>query len=269
MIIFGAIYVAEEVGSIWATLISIILIASRMNILALLVHEQAHFLGFCGKWADLFTNMIAAYPLLVLTVGDYAKVHLAHHKFYFSEEDPDLKRKSGPDWTFPMTSWNLAKLLLSDMTGLSIVQLIRGKRANTEVFNRPHTIPKWARPAYLLGMLGLITFLGVWGLFLVYWIVPLLFVFPMIVRLGAITEHVYVPGGNVAETSPLVILQWYEKLLLPNLNFAMHPYHHWHPGVAWCHLPDLHQIYIHEGLVNEANVFHGYAHYLRHIQTVR
>ncbi|MBT9614421.1 MAG: fatty acid desaturase [Burkholderiales bacterium] len=268
-IIFGSIYAAEQIGALWATLIAIFLVASRMNILGLLVHEQAHFLGFRGKWADLIANMLTAYPLMVLTIEGYAKVHLSHHRFYFTDKDPDLQRKSGPDWTFPMPGWHLAKLFLSDITGLSIVKLVRGKRLEANVFHRPHPIPKWVRPAFILGILGLITVFGAWKLFLIYWLIPLLFVFPVIVRLGAIAEHVYIPGGDVAETSPLLIQQWYEKLLLPNLNFAMHPYHHWYPGVAWCHLPDIHRIYQRAGWVNEANVFHGYAHYLRHLQTAQ
>jgi fatty acid desaturase len=266
-IIFGSIYAAERIGSLWATLFAVFLIASRINILALLVHEQAHYLGLRGRWADLIANLITAYPLMVLTVDGYAKVHLSHHRWYFTDRDPDLKRKSGPEWTFGMPRWHLAKLFLSDITGLSVIKLVRGKRLDAELFPRPHPIPKWIRPAFLLVELGLVTYFGLWKIFLIYWIIPLLFIFPVIVRLGAITEHVYVPGGDVAETSPLLIQQWYEKLLLPNLNFAMHPYHHWHPGVAWCHLPDLHRIYQREGLVDEQNVFRGYAHYLKHIQS--
>lgn len=266
IVIFGAVYLAVQADTWWATLLAIFVVATRMNILGLLVHEQAHFLGFRGKWADLLANSLTAYPLMLLTIEGYAKVHLSHHKYYFSDRDPDLARKSGPDWTFPMPWSRLLKLFLADFTGLSIIKLVKGKRLDADVFHRPHPLPQWVRPAFILGILALVTYFGVWKLFAIYWLVPLLFVFPTIVRLGAISEHVYVPGGTVAETTPLLIQQWYEKLLLPNLNFAMHPYHHWHPAVAWCNLPKVHQIYQREGLVNESNVFHGYVHYIRHLQ---
>ena len=266
-VIAGAIYAAEQIGTFWATAIAVLLVASRQNILALLIHEQAHFLGFRGRWADVAANLITAYPLLVITIEGYAKVHLCHHRYYFTEKDPDLSRKSGPDWTFPMSGWHLARLFFSDFTGISILQLIRGKRSDVAVFRRPHPSPKWLRPVFILVLAILITQFGAWKLFAIYWLIPLLFIFPAIVRLGAIAEHVYIPGGDVATTSPLIIQRWYERLLLPNLNFAMHPYHHWHPGVAWCHLPDVHRIYQREGLVHEANLFHGYAHYLRYLQS--
>lgn len=268
-VIFAAVCVAELTGTLWATGIAILIVATRMNILGLLVHEQAHFLGMRGRFADLAANMMAAYPLLLLSIEGYARVHLSHHRWYFTEKDPDLKRKSGPDWTFPMPGSRLVALFFADITGLSIIKLVRGKRLDSGVFPRPHPIPSWVHPCFVLTVFGVVTYFAAWKLFLIYWIVPLIFVFPAIVRLGAITEHVYVPGAGVAETSPLLIQKWYEKLLLPNLNFTMHLYHHWHPGVAWCHLPDVHRIYVREGKVNEAHIFRGYLHYLRHLQTVR
>ena len=266
-VILSAVYMAEQIGTLWSTAIAIFLIASRQNILALLIHEQAHFLGFRGKWADLKANIMTAYPLLFVTVEGYAKVHLSHHRDYFTEKDPDLHRKSGPDWTFPMSRWHMTRLFLMDLSGLTLIQLVRGKRIDSDVFRRPHPIPKWVRPIFIICVFALIAYFGAWKLFAIYWLIPLIFVFPAIVRLGAISEHVYIPKGTITETSPLIIQRWYEKLLLPNLNFTMHPYHHWHPGVAWIHLPQVHRIYQREGLVNEANLFHGYVDYFRFLQT--
>jgi len=88
-----------------------------------------------------------------------------------------------------------------------------------------------------------------------------------IVRLGAVTEHVYnLPGASVNQSSPLIILRWWEKLLLPNLNFTLHSYHHFFPGVAFCNLPKVHAIFEREALVDGKNIFHGYWDYLGYLQ---
>jgi fatty acid desaturase len=263
---------AVQASSIWATALAVLIIATRFNILALLVHEQVHFLGLRGRYGDLVANLLAAYPLLGVTVQDYAKVHLSHHKYYFTERDPDFLRKSGPDWTFPMEPRHLAKLFVSDLLGLSFLRLIRGKRVDEgdDLFRRPYPVARWVRPAYFLVVAAVLTYAGIWHLFLLYWLVPLVTVFPVIVRLGAISEHIYgLPGASVPESSPLIVLRWWEKLLLPNLNFTLHVYHHYFPGVAHNNLPKVHEIFRREGLVNEKNVFHGYWAYLTYLQTPR
>jgi fatty acid desaturase len=114
---------------------------------------------------------------------------------------------------------------------------------------------------------AVLTYAGMWEVFLVYWVLPLVTVLPVIVRLGAITEHIYdLPGASVIESSPLMLQKWWEKLLLPNLNFSLHPYHHYYPGVACLNLPKVHTVFARENLVNEKNVFHGYWDYLKYLQ---
>lgn len=221
-----------------------------------------------GQYGDLIADLLVAYPLLGITVENYAKVHLSHHKFYFTQKDPDYLRKAGMDWTFPMSSIRVAKLFLSDILGLSFIKLLKGKRLEkTKFFKRPHPSPKWLRSIFYLVMATLLTYAEVWHIFLLYWVLPLLTVFPVIVRLGAISEHVYnLPGASVIESSPLILQKWWEKLLLPNLNFTLHTYHHFYPGVAYINLPKVHEIFKREKLVNEKNIFHGYWAYLKYLQ---
>lgn len=270
-VIIVMIALSTHVDNVWISLLTIIIVATRFNIFALLVHEQVHFLGLRGRYGDLIADLLVAYPLLGVTVENYAKVHLSHHKFYFTERDPDYLRKAGMDWTFPMSSIRLAKLFLSDILGLSFIKLLKGKRLEkTNFFKRPHPSPKWLRPVFYSVTAALLTYAGAWHTFLLYWVLPLLTVFPVIVRLGAISEHVYnLPGASVIESSPLILLKWWEKILLPNLNFTLHTYHHFYPGVAYLNLPKVHEIFKREKLVNEKNVFHGYWAYLKYLQLKR
>lgn len=266
-VILVAIALAEWIGTWWATLLAILVIATRQNVLALLVHEQAHCLGFKPPRGDLIANLFAAYPLLFLTVEGYARVHLTHHTHFFTERDPDHLRKSGDDWAIPMSVSRLARLLVRDVLGLNVIRLVRGKKhagAHSASFSRKaHPA---ARPAFLIGLVILLTLTGTWQLFLLYWLLPLLTVFQVIVRWGALAEHQYnLPGATVAESTPLIEPSWLDRLLLPNLNFSLHVYHHDFPGVSASNLPALHRLYREAGLVDEASVFRGNLDYLRFI----
>jgi fatty acid desaturase len=267
-VILGVTALALQMNQIWMSVLAIVIVATRFNILGLLVHEQVHFLGLRGRYGDLIVNLLAAYPLIGLTVENYAGVHLAHHKYFFTEKDPDFLRKSGAEWNFPMPGVQLAKLFLSDLLGLTFIKLLMGKRPDAaHGFRRPHPTPKWVRPVYFLAAAALLTYVGMWLVFLIYWVLPLMTVFPVIVRLGAIAEHIYdLPSASVADASPLMLQKWWEKLLLPNLNFTLHPYHHYYPGVAHCNLPKVHEIFRREKLVIEQNVFHGYWAFLKYLQ---
>jgi fatty acid desaturase len=271
-VIVGAISWALFAQSVWVSTLAVFLVATRQNLLGLLVHEQAHCLAFKARWGDLFVDLTAAKALLVLTVGEYAQVHLSHHRYYFTPKDPDFLRKSGADWTIPMTASRLAKLFLTDLLGLNLVKLLKSKRTtgntgSVTLFPRP-CCPAWVRPAYYLVAAAIFTATGSWHIFLLFWLLPLVTVGQVIVRLGAISEHKYnLPNASVEESSPLIIPVWWEKLLLPNLNFTLHAYHHFFPGIAFCHLPKVHRIFRREGLVNEAHVFHGYLPFLRFMVT--
>lgn len=271
-VIVGAVAWAEQMQAWWATLIAVLLVATRHNVLGLLVHEQAHLLGYRGRFGDLVTNCFAAYPLLVLTVEGYAQVHLAHHRDYFGPTDPDFIRKSGEDWSIPMSRGALARLFVTDLIGLNTIKLISGKTVGLDnpAFARRNRVPGWVRPTYFVTVAGLLTITGAWGLFLLYWVLPIVTVSQVIVRWGALCEHKYnLPGASVAESTPLIILSAWERLLLPNLNFAMHAYHHYFPGVSFSRLPQVHQIFVREGLVDDRYVFHGFASYLRFITRPR
>lgn len=267
-VIIAVIALSIHIDNIWMTLLAIPVIATRFNILGLLVHEQVHQLGLRGRYGDILANILAAYPIGI-TVEDYARVHLSHHKYYFTENDPDFLRKSGPDWTFPMSAWQLTKLLLGDLSGIGFYKILKGKRLeNKQVYNRLYPTPKWLRPVFYITTVSLLTYFGIWPIFLVYWVLPLITFLPLIVRLGAICEHVYGQReAGIIESSPLIILRWWEKLVLPNLNFTLHAYHHFFPGVAWNNLPKIHKIYQRENLVNEGAVFYGYLPYLKYLQS--
>ena len=247
------------------TLLCAFLVATRQMALALLLHEQVHRLGWRSKYADWIINVFAVFPLFVTTVEDYAKVHLSHHKYCFTKDDPDFIRKSGPEWTFPMTRRQLAGIVLRDLAGMNVIRLIRGKKAHaTAEFTRRHPTPQWLRIGFFVSVAALLTVVGGWTTFLVYWVLPLLTVTQVLVRWVAVSEHEYnIDNGAMHETTPLLQLTWWQKIVFPDLNFGLHVYHHMHPGVSFGNLPKVHAIYKREELVDDSAIFYGQGAYLK------
>lgn len=262
--IFALIYASELVNSFLFTTVVLFLIAGRQMALAYLLHDQAHYLGFNSKYGDLITNLLVCYPLLLITVEKYAQVHLTHHRHYFQDNDPDFNRKSGDDWAQPMPGARLARLFLQDLVGLSVIKFIKGKKMGSVTHPRRWVIPRWVQPAYLLCFAALFTWLGWWSEFLLYWVLPLFTFFQVVSRVGALCEHRYnLPVPSLEESTPVIILSWWQKLLVPDLNFHYHIYHHYFPGVSFSNLPQVHRIFQREGLIDEARVFRGYIDYFR------
>lgn len=267
LVIAGTIATAEWVGTFWAYAIAVLVIATRQAQLFILGHEQVHFLAYKHRFGDLLVNLLCSFPTLFGTVEGYAQVHLAHHRHYFTDRDPDHRRKSGPEWSYPKPLTEILKLVARDVAALNFIRLIRGKRATTLMFARPGYNPRWARLAYLGALALTLTLTGAWGGFFLYWIVPLLTVLQVIIRWSAVCEHEYNrPGARVADSTPLIEPPWWQRALLPNLNFNLHVYHHYFPGVACNNLPRVHALFRKHGLVDEAAVFKGYGAYVRYLQ---
>jgi fatty acid desaturase len=255
----------------WVTLICIILIGGRQSVLGLLLHEQVHRLGWRSKYADWLVNLFAAFPLFVTTVEDYAKVHLSHHKYFFTPKDPDFLRKAGAEWTYPKALGAFLLIALKDITALNLVKLIKGKSGGKIAeFERRTPTPVWLRLAFFAVLATVLTVLGGWKIFLLYWVVPAMTFTQLIVRWIAISEHQYnIEDGTVHETTPLLQQAWWEKLVLPNMNFGYHAYHHMHPGVSFSNLPKVHAIYQKEGLVDETKVFRSQGALLKFLLSPR
>lgn len=261
-----AIWVAIASDNWLVKLLAICVISSRQLVLALLLHEQVHHLGIRGKWGDTLVNLFVIYPLMASTVEDYSEVHLRHHRHFMTTADPDFIRKSGAEWTFPMSWLKLLGHTLLDISGLNTVRFIRGKTApaGEPEFRRPYPTPRWVRPVYMLALFAVVTWLGVWTSFLLYWVLPVMTLTQVGIRWIAVVEHEYGhEGSEVNEVTPVVCLKWWEKIFIPDLNFAMHVYHHDAMGVSFSKLPDVHKLYVREGLVNEDAVFDGAMSYLR------
>ena len=257
-VITGAVYLDHWLASIAA----IFLIATRQNVLGLLTHEQVHRSGANSKFGDLITNIFCAFPILI-TLQGYRHIHLTHHRKYFTDADPDYRRKQGKEFTFPQRPQEFLITVLKDIIGLNLIATVRGKAPSSASGENPEPVNRVLQIGFYATVAVLLSVTNTWYYFLLYWFIPIVTVVQVIVRWGAICEHRYnLIDPSMEESTPLIKPRLWEAILLPNLNFNLHIYHHWFPKVACRNLPKVHEIFERNGLVNQENVFNGYVDYL-------
>ncbi|MFQ5732847.1 MAG: fatty acid desaturase [Planctomycetaceae bacterium] len=180
---------------LWAFLV--VFIGSRLNAIAVQVHEASHFLLFEHKRLNhWFCNLLGAYWILN-DVESYWHVHKNHHLHLHETNDPDRDLYLIPDRPirilavvacdfFWVTAFRrvLAYLRNRPATG-------RAENADVDAVARGgHFAGKVAAQSFVL---LLFFWMFAWpyaaAYYFVFWLVPLFSIFPLFIRLRIVTEH--------------------------------------------------------------------------------
>jgi fatty acid desaturase len=172
----------------------VVLIATRINALGVVIHEGSHgFLARSRRLNDRLCNLGAAW-WTINSVEEYRPTHRLHHRYLGEERDPDR-----PSYLLPDRRRALAVLVLKDLLAVTAVKraliLLSGSQDEEEAETEPSAwkpilIGKCAVQLVVLGQFVL--FQGFWrgiAWYVVFWLVPILCVYPLILRLKTITEH--------------------------------------------------------------------------------
>ncbi len=177
-----------------AGVLLVLLLGLRMNAFGVIVHEGAHGLlagprslndGLCN-WGIAFWT--------INSVEEYRPTHRLHHRYLGQERDPDRVF-----YLVPARRGALTSLLVQDLLGVTAFRRATSRISGTsETSDAPASL--LARPQLLIGKF--VTQLVVLGQFLlfqgvlrgilfyaVFWLVPIVCMYPMILRLKTITEH--------------------------------------------------------------------------------
>lgn len=248
-LIFSLVYVSEVLGSLAFYAFACVLIASRQHAFLALSHDAAHYRISANKlWNDIFSNTLFAYPLLFDTDG-YRQNHLRHHGFLNSQQDPDWVRKAHlPQWQFPMPMSFVAKtfpkfVLWNGPKEWILIMLQLARVLPLKDLSKPESLHRMAVRVFYFSVLAIpLTYFSLWGKFLHYWVVPLLFIFPTLQRVRSVAEHFGLAREHDLNSSRNVMAPWYERLLFGPHNLNYHLDHHLISSVPFYNLPRLHEI---------------------------
>ncbi|CAN5176428.1 fatty acid desaturase family protein [soil metagenome] len=272
---WAVIVLAGAVFVIWPNpltyILAVMLIGARQLGLAILMHEAAHG----GLHPNLKVNDGVGEWLCAATMGaslaSYRPYHLTHHKYAQQAEDPDLVL-SAP---FPTTRASLRRKIVRDLTGQTffkqrfggVLEQLRGSSGDQ---------PKGAIFAgevarqgpfllWNLGLLAVLSAMGLWWAWLALWIVPMATWFPLVTRLRNIAEHALVakdepdPFRHARTTKA----NWIERALIAPYQVNFHAEHHLFMHMPCWNLPKAHRLLETKGLTGRMLTAPGYLSVLK------
>jgi len=250
-------------------LLAVMVIGGRQLGLAILMHDAAHGLLFkTRRLNEVAGQWLCAYPVGT-DLHLYRPYHLKHHRHTQQADDPDLVL-SAP---FPISRTSLKRKIWRDITGNT--GYTRRKQQIMATWGEPGLSwrERWAR----LQQGGLVGFvivnallwaamsaIGLWWLYPVLWLLPLLTWYQLVSRIRNIAEHAVVPDNDdplrntrTTYANPLA------RLLLAPYWVNYHLEHHLLLSLPCWKLPAAHRLLLGKGLRGQMEVQAGYLDVLK------
>lgn len=226
--------------------IGIALVATFQHRLSGLAHDASHYTLFKDRLAnELASDLLLMFPLVAMT-QKYRAAHLGHHQYVNDPgRDPDLLRINHPEpHHFPIPKsgfwW---RYVVRALWPPEILKYLfgRAKAANLGVADgvelrsayRPR-VARSLRGAYWLSVLTVVHATGAWPVFFVFWVAPLLTVYPFLMQLREIAHHMNAPddgdltNSRVFEVNPFLaaaVFPYGQAFHLTHHLFAMIPHY--------------------------------------------
>jgi fatty acid desaturase len=233
-------------------IVAAVLIGSRQLGLAILMHDGAH--GVLMKthgWNEWASQWLCAYPVFADTIP-YRHYHLVHHRTTQQPDDPDLHLSA----KFPITRASFRRKLIRDITGQTGFKQRRSQiRAALGKPGAPFA-ERFATFRQKLGgpivanlvLLAVLTALGRWYFYPLFWLLPLLTWQQVITRVRNIAEHAMVPDNDdVFRNARTTYATWWERALFAPYWVNYHVDHHLLFYVPCYNLPALHRMLLERG----------------------
>lgn len=233
----------------------IALVATFQHRLSGLAHEASHGTLFRDPLAnELASDVLLMFPLVAMT-QKYRAAHLGHHQYVNDpERDPDLIRLNHPHpHHFPISKagfWR--RYVLAALWPPTFLRYLlgRAKAANFDATTPSdslhsvyrHRVGRCLRGTYWLVVLTCVHALRAWPVFGLFWVVPLLSVYPLLMQLREIAHHSNAPDAEDFTNSRVFHIN-------PLLAAAIFPYgqsfhltHHLFARVPHYRLPQAHTL---------------------------
>ncbi|SDX35882.1 Fatty acid desaturase [Marininema mesophilum] len=242
LIIASAIGMYYLYPSIWVYLLTITIIGSRMRGLDIMMHESSHHMLFknrkLNKWVASF---FAAFPILI-SHHAYRKGHMVHHKYLWSEMDPDFQRYQLVGLDTPPTS-RIQFLLRHCLRPLFLIHLPIYLMGMLKVTMYAKDEPRFdvvIRVTYWTLIITASIVFDFWLEFILFWFVPFFTTLQIIKYWAEMAEHAGLESDNELFASRNSFGNWFErKLIHPHRN-SFHLVHHLFPAVPHYNIKKAH-----------------------------
>ncbi|MEC3912306.1 fatty acid desaturase family protein [Sphingobium sp. CR2-8] len=250
VIIIAAGAIAIQVDRIPVYLLAAIVIGSRIQCLAVMMHDACHGLLFSNRRVnDFIGDILVSYPLM-MSIHLYRANHMVHHRYTNTLRDYDYRvQRKDPDQHFPKSRMGMVWLLVRSLTGLNYYRVARAGRVWAPIanFHNPRRFGFDYRLSLRLRYVVwavLVYGLILWSPF--RWQILGLFMIPLFIwanvfnRIRATAEHNGVADEQELNGTRTVIPTWLDRFLIAPLNVSYHLEHHLFPSVPWHNLRRLH-----------------------------
>lgn len=248
-VVVGAIILCEMWFNPLSYLLAATIIAGRQHALLVLAHDAAHFrISSHSLINDFMSDFFAAIPAFFDTKM-YRLHHAKHHRFLNTDNDPDWSRKRGrPEWQFPISKMFILKtypkfiIFNGAAEWMTLSLFFSGILPLNTIFKGDQRKQFLKRVVYFGIAAAIFTYMGVWKEFFMYWVVPLLFVFPSFQRVRSVAEHFGLKCDHELNSSRNVLAPWYETMFFAPHSVNYHLTHHIFPGVPFYNLKRLNKL---------------------------
>ncbi len=277
--VFLAGWWAVWMGHWAAYVVAALFIASRQQVLGVLMHDAVHYLLYKNRTVnDVVTDLFISFPLGMST-DLYRATHFRHHLYANSTEDPDLSyQREDPDWfEWPKSRWGCFWVIVRSFLGLNAYKAMKPYRMWSPAINLfipLHGKPKFPLRSRILFVLSTISIYAIlFGTGIVIpaiflWMIPGITLMNFINRLRASAEHLGTRSDHELNSTRTVIPSWIERFWIAPLGVNYHLEHHLFPSVPGPNLKRLHRLLMEdESFRSRAHVTQTYVGVVREFMT--
>lgn len=224
------------------TLLAVVIIAGRQSALQGLVHAACHFSLFSKKGRNETLEFLFAYPILD-SVPLYREQHLEHHR--------DFERRTSDRFEYLHNTLQLSQQGIWDRTWVVFIRPLLGHAGGVFLADVVRAILGDRKHAFKLvvywtALLAVAWLSGCLRPFFIYWIVPLVWLYPVLDIWSELSDHLDAPGESRNQEG-----LFYSMFLKGHETY--HAVHHLFPYVPYYRLRDLHDRLRDGGVVMESS----------------